>query len=99
MNINSLEAYHGITEKEVSQLERVFQLIKKMEPVNSRALATYSGIERSAAVARINKLKEQKRIDVAFTEKCKITNKLTDFYQVIKPKVEANPGTQSTLTF
>lgn len=96
-NSNSIISYHELGDRELSQLERIFQFIKKFQPVNSRQISLTTGIERSAVVARINKLKEQERIEVAFTERCKITNKMTDFYQVVKPKPVSKPGEQTNL--
>jgi hypothetical protein len=100
INLNSVEAYREL-EKEIPQIERLFKLIKKHGPINSRTLSNISGIEKSAVVARVNKLhKEQKKIEVAFSDKCIITNKKTDFYQVATPKPKPkDPGVQAEIGF
>jgi CRISPR/Cas system CMR-associated protein Cmr3 (group 5 of RAMP superfamily) len=95
VNSNSIQAYREL-DKEISQKEKIFELIRKLGPINSRSISHISGIEISSVVARVNALKKEKRIEVAFTDKCIVTKKKTDFYQVFVPKVYS-PGTQAEL--
>ncbi len=96
INPNSVSSYRKL-DNELSQSERIFQIIKKFGSVNSRWISQYSGIERSAVVARINKLMKENRIEVAHSGKCLTTGKTVDFYSEFKPKPVAKPGEQTML--